>query len=381
MTVAILAVAILAVFGWRYRVTRPEFRLTRGEEAIQSGDWDIAEEYATTLEASGLPDPAHFLRGKTLYAQRRPAPALAEFNQIRGDGPIRLRGATLSGRCLLELGNMPEAARVLTFVISEQPDNVEAHRGLAVIAYDLGQLGVAVHHLEEVALLDVGDARPHRLIGLIYKDMAQNEQAVAAYREALRRKLPFTTAGEVRLELAEVLVRLALFAEGLDALAADAAAGSETSPSRAVVRAECLRGLGRRQEAEEVLDRALASSSSADLYRVRGHLYLDGTKYSEAVRVLEQASVLAPAEYQVHYLLAQAYAGAGRKEDGAKTSARAEDLRKDLDLMAKLSRDAIDKPWDSVVRLQLAELSDRLMKPQLAAMWRSAAAACRGPSR
>lgn len=377
VTLPALAVAILSVCVWRYMATTPAFRLARGEEAIQSGDWEASEEYATKLEASGFPDHAHFLRGKKLHTQHRPAPALAEFNRIRGDGPIRLRSAVLSGLCLIELRNLPEAVRVLAYVIGEQPDNVEAHRGLAVIAYDLGQLGTAVVHLEEVARLDPADARPHRLIGLINKDLAQNEEAAAAYREALSRKLSPAVASEVRIELAEVLVRLALFAEGLDALDADAAAGSERNPARSGVRAECLRGLGRRREAVELLDLALASSSSADLYRLRGQFHLDDAEHTESVRALEQAAALAPADYRTHYLLAQAYSAAGRKDDATKTSTRAEELRKDLDLMTKLSREAIDKPWDEVVRLQLAELSDRLGKPQLAAMWRAAAAACR----
>ena len=372
---------VLAICAWRYRVTRPEFRLARGEEASQSGDWDVAEEYASKLEASGRPDRAHFLRGKALLAQHRPAPALGEFNQVRGDGAIRVRAATLSGHCLIELGNLPEAARVLAYAIGEQPDDVEAHRGLAIIAYDLGQMDVAVHHLEEVARLDVVDARPHRLIGLIYKDMAQNEKAVAAYREALARGLRAKPKVEVRVELAEVQARLALFAEGLETLDADPPVGAETDPACVVVRAQCLRGLGRKREAGEVLDRALASSSTADLYRVRGQLYLDDAQHAEASHFLKQAVALAPADYQVHYLLAQAYAGAGRKAEAAKTSDRAEELRKDMELITKLSREAIDKPWDSVIRLQLAEVSDRLGKPQLAAMWRSAAAACRRPTR
>ena len=372
---ALIVVGGIGVIVWRHYVTRPDYRLARGQDAIKAMDWDSVQAFATRLEDNGHPNHAHFLRGESHFARHRPDLALSEFNQIQDAGPLRLQAAAHSGRCLIDLGNLSEAARVLTFVIGEQPDNVEAHRGLAVIAYDLGQSSTAVDHLEAVARLDPVDARPHRLIGLIYKDMAQYEKAATAYREALTRKLPPKVAGEVYLELAEVLVRLAQFSEGLEALDADVPL--ESVPSRSVIRAECLRGLGRRQEAAELLDRVSVRTSTAEMYRVRGQLYLDEGKSVDAVRVFEQAAALAPVEYQVHYLLAQAYSAAGRQAEAAKTLARAEDLRKDFDLMTRLSRDAIEKPWDPGVRLQLAELSDRLGKPQLAAMWRSAAAACR----
>lgn len=377
----ILAVVTLAIAGNWYRLTRPEYRLARGEEAVRAGDWKAAEEYAARLESGGRLAYAHLLRGEVYQAQAQPDRALAEFNQVRDDGPIRVRAAAASGKCLIQLGNLAEAARVLTFVVDEQPNHVEAHRGLAVIAYDLGQMATAVEHLEAVAKLDPADARPHRLIGLIYKDLTQLEQAAAAYREALRRGLSPAVADEVRVELAEVLARQGFHAEGLETLGADPPADSPPNPARPVVRAECLRGLGQRGEAAEVLDRALAATPTAEAYRLRGQLYLDDDGTAGAVRALERAIGLAPADYQSHYLLAQAYAAAGRKDEAAKTAARAEDLRKDLDLMTKLARDAIDQPWDPVVRLQLSELAERLRKPELAAMWRSAAAACRGPRR
>lgn len=378
---SILAVVALGIGGNWYRITRPEYRLARGEEAVRAGNWEAAEDYATRLESDGRLNYAHLLRGEAHQTQCQPDLALAEFNQITDDGPIRVRAAASSGKCLIQLGNLAEAARVLAFVIDEQPDHVEAHRDLAVIAYDLGQMATAVEHLEAVAKLDPADARPHRLIGLIYKDLTQFEQAAAAYREALRRGLSPTVADEVRVELGEVLARQGLHAEGLEALGTDPPGDSPPYPARPVIRAECLRGLGRRGEAAEILDRALAATPTAEAYRLRGQLYLDDDGTAGAVRVLEQAIGLAPADYQSHYLLAQAYAAAGRKDETAKAAARAENLRKDLDLLTKLSRDAIDKPWDPVVRLQLAEIADRLRKPQLAAMWRSAAAACRGPSR
>lgn len=390
---------------WRYHVTRPGYRLARGEEAIRARDWTGAEAEAARLEAAGYPDHAHLLRGVVLHARQQPALALAELNQLDDHAPmaIRLQALAVSGKCLLELGALREAERAYAFIVEQRPDDTDARRRLAVVAYDMGQLGAAVEHLREVARLDPVDALPHRLIGLIYKDMDQNELAVAAYQEALRRgralvtseatpgrdtywwwqsytPLPDTVVSEIRLELAEVLVKLARYAEALAAIEGQAAGNRGDAVRLAVARAASFRGLGRKPEAAAVVDQALAVIPATELYRVRGQLDLDDGRYADAVRALEQAVRLAPADYQAHFLLAGAYAGVNRKDDASRETARAEAIRRDLDRITQLSREAMDRPWDPIVRRQLAELADRLGKPELAAVWRKAAAACSAPA-
>lgn len=374
LVVVLVIASGVAVAGWRQRVTRPEYRVARGHEAIANRDWDRADYYASRLEASGHPDRARLLRGESLLARRRPDLALAEFNRIRGEGEVRLQAAALSGKCLLDLGDLREAHRVLSFVASERPDHVDAHRGLAAVAYDLGQLGAAVDHLEQVGRLDPQDARPCRLVGLIYKDMGQLDKATVAYEEALRRGLPPAVESEVRFELAEALTQQARFADALRLLGAATPDAPEKDPARLAVRAECLRGVGRSAEAVALLDRG--TGESGPVLRLRGQLLLDAGDQQAAVRPLERAVELAPTDYQSHYLLAKVYAGLGRTSDAKREFDRVEGLRRALDRMTALSREAMEKPWESGVRLQLAELSEQLGRPQLAEMWRSAAAAC-----
>jgi tetratricopeptide (TPR) repeat protein len=380
ITLLILVLGVLGAAGWRYRVTRPDYRLARGQDAIRAGDAQTVRDYAERLEAAGYPDHAHLLRGEALHAFGAPDLALAQFNKIRSEGPIRLRAAVLSGRCLLELGELKEAHRAFEFVVAEQPDNVDGHRGLAAIAYDLGQLGEAVGHLRRVAELDPHDSRPHRLIGLIYKDMTQNVQSEEAYREALRRGPPADVERDVRLELADVLAQQAKFAEGLEVLDGGRGAAGE-DPARAAVRAECLRGLGRPQDAAKVLDGVPSGQRTAVLWRLRGQVHQDQAQAADALKCFERAVELDPSDHQAHYLLGQVYAGMGRKDDAARVFARVDELRKNLDLITDLSREAMRKPWDAQVRLQLAELCDRMGKPKLAEMWRKAAAACSRPKR
>ena len=43
--------------------------------------------------------------------------------------------------------------------------------------------------------------------------------------------------------------------------------------------------------------------------------------------------------------------------------------------LTNLGKEAMRRPWDTGVRVRLAEICDELGKPQMAAMWRNAAAA------
>ena len=58
-----------------------------------------------------------------------------------------------------------------------------------------------------------------------------------------------------------------------------------------------------------------------------------------------------------------------------------EALKTTLDRITQLSQEAMSKPWDAAVRLQLADRCDEMGNAPLAEMWRKAAAGCAGPMR
>jgi tetratricopeptide (TPR) repeat protein len=378
----ILIIGLLLVGGaivgqWRYRVTRPDYRLARGQQAVQEFDWQTAEHLANRLEATGHPDHAHLLRGELLYVRKQPDRALAELNQIKDQGAIRLRAAAITGRCLLDLGAQAEAERVFMFVIDQDPNNTDAHRGLASIAYDLGQMNRAIAHLEQVARLDPNDARPHRLLAEILRDSEDIKNAILEYQEALRigNGLSDVARDEIWFSLAESLIRLTRFPESLEVLDEAAKRGEEPLAMQAL-RAEALRALGRRSEAIAIIDRGLQLEPDGAFCRQRGQLYLDDGDPASAIPLLERAVRNNQQHYQSHFLLAQAYAAAGREADAERSNARADEIRRDNDTMAALSREAMARPWDAAIRLRLAEVCERTGDPSSAAMWRNAAAQC-----
>ncbi|MBO0698937.1 MAG: tetratricopeptide repeat protein, partial [Zavarzinella sp.] len=227
VAVLLVALAGLSAAGWRYRITRPDYRLARGEDYVARSDWAAARAMADRLAAAGYPDRAHLLRAEVYYGSQLPESALAECNRVRDSGVLGRRAAALAGRCLLDLGAFAEADRVFTVVVNADPDNADAHRGLAAVAFELGQTDRVVAELGEVIRLDPGDARPHRMLGEVYRDAGDMAHAVSAYQSALRigNGLSAEARGEARFELATGLVDLSRFPEALEVLDAAAADG------------------------------------------------------------------------------------------------------------------------------------------------------------
>ena len=204
-------VALLGLLGlggafW-YRSTRPEHLLRRGQLALRQGDVNQADRLATRLDRAGHNAHAHLLRCEIYFRRHDYARAVEEFNQIQDQGDLLVEASALCGRWfLLELHRPAEAERFLRFVVSRQPDHVDAHRGLATLYYDQRAWVLAVLHLLKWAELDPRDGRAHRFMGLIYKDLDQPTPAVNCYGEALRRQLAAPVVEEVQEELAECLV-------------------------------------------------------------------------------------------------------------------------------------------------------------------------------
>src|SRR5262249_46768964 len=247
-----------------YFTSDPQYRLRCGQEALRRGEVDRVDQVALLLEADGCKDQAALLRGELNFRRGEPlanrerlreaAPyllkALDEFNRIRDQGALRLEAAVYIGKCLVYLKQPYPAERALWFVLEERPNDIEAHRALAVLYYDQGLLMRAVQHLEEVTKLDPHDGRPYRLIGLIYKDVEQFRGAGEVYGKGVDRDLPAGNVEQnraaVRKELAECLVKLKQYLEALEVLNATPLEPlPDDRPAVEALRAECLWALGR----------------------------------------------------------------------------------------------------------------------------------------
>jgi predicted Zn-dependent protease len=217
---------------------------------------------------------------------------------------------------------------------------------------------------------------PYRFIGHIAKDLERTSEAVTAYEKALERELAAADAHDVRANLAELLVKQNQYARALQVLGDDGRMVPET-PKVLALRAECLWGQGRLTDARTVLDLALPRHPDAgDLLRLRAKLHLEAGEPQAAASVLERALEIDRHDAPGRYQLAQAYERLGRRGDADRQRALLKETHTYLDEITRLTREAMASPWDASVRQRLADVCEKLNKPDLAAMWRRAAAAC-----
>jgi len=366
-----VAVLVAAYFVW-WRSSPPAEQLRIGRAALAAGDTATAARIAESLSAKH-PDHARILKADIQLQQGDPQNALFHLNKIEDKGELRREAASLAGQCMLALQNLPEAERAFQFVLSEQPDNIDGHRGLAAVYFDQGALQKCLDHLAEVAKLDPMDARPHRMMGYIHADLEAHAEAVENYRAALGRSLSATAASEVREELAQQLVKLGQPAAALETLGPPA--GTE-SPRATATRAEAEWAQGRTAEAVARLDAALKShADSLPLLRLRGKLHVEAGEWEPAAVLLERAVKADTTDLTSLHHLAMAYDRLKRPADAERVRKQHQSTKDALGTLTTLNREADARPWDPAVRLKLAEVCESLGKSQLAVMWRRAAEA------
>jgi tetratricopeptide (TPR) repeat protein len=375
LTLILLLLAVAGAAAWWYRTTRPSYRLRQGQEALRRGRLDIADRLAQRLEADGYADHARLLRGEAFLREHQFERATGEFNQIQDQGDLLIEASVIYGLGFLSVKRPFEAERLLRYVVSKQPDHLEAQRGLAAIYFDQGALTLAVRHARECARLEPHKGYPYWFMGVIYKDLGRYPAARDAFQEALKRDLSREQTDKVHEGLAEVLVHLKEYATAVAVLANCPPAVVE-KPKILACRAECLWGLDRSGEATSLLEKALQEHPrEPDLLRLRAKLYLNENEPHRAAALLERALQIDRHDPVSRYQLVQAYRMLGRSQEAGEQERLLKQTQEYLAQLTSLNEAIAERPWDVTVRTQLAEICEKLDKRDLAAMWREAAAA------
>ena len=377
LAITIVIIGKLAEAGWvRYERMRDPDRLLRaGRAALAAKQWDAADVYANRLIAYGHRDHGRLLRGESLYRQKKAGSAVEALNRVTSDGPLRTDAFVIQGLCLLELGNQREAGRVFHSVLADRPDDIEAHRGLAVIAYDQGLWTEAERFLQKVADLDPADGRAYRMMGNIDLDLNLFDSAETRLRLALDRALPGDMPGLARVDLAVALAGQKKYTDALEELAH---ANLDDAPRNVRrLRVDCLRSLGRLDEALRQVDADLADRlDDTGLMAEKGLVLLDRRRTADAAEWLEKSLAKDAHDVMARNALMRAYHQLGRKAAALEQEQKIAETEKSLRKLTELTYEAMNKPWDAAVRHQLADTCTKLNKPELARMWALAALAC-----
>jgi tetratricopeptide (TPR) repeat protein len=334
--------------------------------AFRENDLDTVRSAAEALACVDEYEPhLHLIEGMILLRRDRLIEAIDRFGYARDHADTRALAYALSGEALYKARLFRDVERILTTALKLDPSLTDARRWLAAYYYDVGAMNHTVDQLQVVAEQAADDPRPHRLMGLVYKDFEEYKKAIHHYRESLRIAPDQPGRLELLVELAECLVKERRHDEGLKALA--------SCPRSAHVlwlQAECHYARGDGPGARRLLGEALKlAPGQLDASQLLATMDLESGDAASAVEILRRAVEHHPKEYRVRYQLSQAYQRLGEEELAQEQIEAMKNLRTLRERFTKLHEQAIADPADVETRYELGVVAARLDKPELAHGW------------
>jgi serine/threonine-protein kinase len=281
---------------------QPQVRLALAEHLGKTGKAaEAIEELDRVLHLQPSSDDAHRRRGQLLLERGRVEEGLAELHRARDLRPGFWRNHYSLGLAFFDLGRYREAVSSWTRVTELQPDSAWGHLALGAaqqaagdrrsaasnyrrsidldpspqawsnigqVAYVEGRYDAAREAFEAALRLDPNHAPAYRNLGDLYKRLGDRERALRRYERAVER-----AEEAVRVNPGSALDHARLAVYQAKAGRVSAALGSiqralELSPENVEVlyrRAVVCALAGRRAEARETLERALARGYSRAL--------------------------------------------------------------------------------------------------------------------
>ncbi|HEY2253727.1 MAG TPA: tetratricopeptide repeat protein [Planctomycetaceae bacterium] len=348
--------------------------------ALHAGDFRTVAATARRLESvPEFEDRARYLRAACLTKTGKGNQALAEIATAPQTGELLVPLLLLAAEAHYQEGRLAEAETAARRASQADPGNIDAHRWLASILYDLGANQAAAAELSTIMQLAPQDFSPHHMLATMESDAEQFQEAIPEYRAALERHPPGAIRPAIVRGLVSALVAYREYAGALEALADERR--RHELPQDAVslaLEAECRWNLGEQDQARELLDQAsLIDAHEPRLLLVRSRVLFESGQAAGAVPLLEELLEKDPHDFESRYRLALAFRRlneTGRADEEMQRVRQSQALRRRL---TDLSDQAVLRPRDAQVRDELADVCERLAKPELARLYRQAANACR----
>jgi len=196
----------------------------------------------------------------------------------------------------------------------------------------------------------------------------QNDHAGALeeYQQALDAQ---PDGHEARLRKAQTLLYLKRPREAVDDLEMLRQINS-ADPEAGLALVQCWVGLGRMDEAQNLLDELITNNPKEfPLLVEQGRLDLEQGKLESAVSWLRRAVERMPRDYQAHYHLSLALARQGKKKEAEQIRARLKEIEADLELMSQLTERLQKRPQDPDLRCEIGKVFLRAGEDREALLW------------
>ena len=376
----LLAVGAIVWFGWQRNahVESPlslDEQFAAGLQAVSQGDVRRARIAIDSLDVSAdHRDHARVLRAAMALKLGNPTEAVRQLaaKQVREE--VRVTAALILASAFHQLQDFTNAEQAARFVVGHDPKNVEGHRLLAAIYYDLGANDAAISELRVVNTLDPEDFRAHHLRGQILFDAENYNEAISAFRAALKLNPPPKTRREITLSLAQALLTSNRFT---DATALLRVVPAEDA-SLLALKSEALWAQGKREQADILLrDAARIEPRNRFVLLLHARIAIQDGRFEQALEPLKKHLEADPHDIESRHQLALCYQKLGRPERYEAEANRLKETKRIRRELSKLSDEAARQPRNAEVRDRIAILFRKLGRTELADIYQRAAEACR----
>ena len=318
--------------------------------------------------ACGGPEGRTVLRAAYWLKRHDFQAALQHIANVTPDGPYRHSSLRIAGEALFRSGRLAQSLKLLSTLVTELPDDVDSHRILAAIYFDISAMNQAEIELQHVIRLAPEDYRPHHLLGRIHQDFEKFGTAVTHYRQALQLCTNPGSKLELQQGVAASLRGDRQFEELLLWLPPD-----EHDPLLETCRADALWSTGRSDEAERLLESIQQRAPEfAEALLLSARINIDHGKLDLAEKPLQTLLERNPHDVKARYQLALLQRQSGNLPAFQETMRLKDQSQALIDRMIQLNQDIINNPGDGSLCQQIADVCEQLGKLELAESWRKA---------
>jgi len=341
-----------------------QFRLA--SSAVDRGDFVEAERIGAELAAdSQYKVLSTAIRGLILAKQGKFDEAIQIAEEVSAVPVMQCEAYVIAGEVFQRQNRLKEALGAFQSAVELNPRHVRANLWLGAIYYDTGAMRVATDHLRKAAELDPLDVNSLLLSAKIFKEYEQFDEAIRDYRALLKRTLKSDVQLLVRVNLAECLVALRNLDEARLTLK-DCAEVPSVLATRSAIEEFAGDDSAALSLAQAVL-KLLPTDRSTGL--IAGRILLVQRDWSNALPLLERLSQALPYDHEPRLLYGRALVGSGEKDRGEQEIRKATELKDMFLKFADLHQEAIKRPQDAALRVELGRLAEQLGKPGLARNW------------
>lgn len=375
IAVVLVSATLAGVWVWRSGSRNtPEELFQQGLLAIQKQDWLEVLRCANELKRNPkFAKEQRLFRGIYHLKTGAFAVAMKEFQRLEPVGAIREPALLYAGEALYRLDRILEAESMFVTLATEHPENADAHRWLAGIAHDLGDMNRSMDELKLLIRLDPSDYRPYILQGKMNVDIELYRDAIDAYTRAEALHPPERILAEILPEMARSQIQIREYSAARETLA--------RAPRSALVLAldaDCRSNLGDEPGARlQIKDALKRDPELTYALRLLGRLELDAGHPDAAIEPLRKVVERDLSDHESRHQLAEALRLTGKISEANEATREYTRTIEINHQLTELLRESIDSPQDAEIRERMAKLCDELGKPAVAATMRKAAMVCR----